>query len=127
VERAGEDPALADQHRPAVDAREHLHLGPRTPQLRRADEHAAQLRQRLALGEGGEGIDLRAVGVAHRHHVEQAEARHRVVLHLARQQDRPGAGAEDRPARLGEGPDRLVEALARQALRERRARRPGSG
>src|SRR3954470_17333697 len=42
VEGRDEDPALARQHRMAVDLREHLDVGPRLLEPRRADEDGAQ-------------------------------------------------------------------------------------
>src|SRR5438128_4972356 len=83
--------ALAQEHRLAVELREHLYAGPRVGHARRADEDAAE---RLAVAGqleiGFEARHLPAVGVA-----ADLEVKHTEVA--AVEQDHPRAGAEDRP------------------------------
>ena len=100
MEGGHDRPALTQQHRLAVELREHLDTGTRVEHARRADEDPVQ---RLVLaGEleiGLEARDLPAVGVPAHLEVEQPEV-------APVEQDHPGAGAENGPL---EAPDRVLE------------------
>ncbi len=116
MECAGEHAALADNHRVAVVAREHLDLGPVPLDPRGADEHRAQRlgAEPVDLELGLEALQLAAEGVAARDRVHQAEV-------LAVADDHPGAGAEHGAPALGVGADRGLEPVALDRLRDRRA------
>src|SRR5437763_15004450 len=96
VEGGNEEPSLARQHRMAVDLRQHLDVGPRVLQPRRADEDRAKRLVAVADVEIGlEAAHLAAEGVAPRPVVAEAEV-------VAVEDDHPRARAEDRavePAR----------------------------
>src|SRR5688572_9378018 len=66
VEGGGPDVSLPHRDRPAVVAREDLHVRAGAAQPRRADEHAGHSGPGTVLGGGRERVDLRAVGVSHR-------------------------------------------------------------
>jgi hypothetical protein len=124
VKGGGQDVALAHQHRLAVHPRQHLHVRAQLAQPRRANEHAAQPGEggvRIGVCGCGEGVHLGAVGVAGGAAVEDGEGFDGMVLHLARQQDRAGAGAQHRVAGGDEAAQRLVELQARQPLGDGRA------
>src|SRR5436309_2474091 len=107
VEGRDEEPAVAGQHRMAVDLREHLDVWPRLLEPRRADEDGAQrlVAVPTAVSEhlqvGLEAAHLPAERVAARPVVAEAEV-------IAVEDDHPGARAEDRTA---EPAHRLVEAV----------------
>ena len=91
VERGDEEPALAREHRPAVDLGEHLDVRADLLDPRRADEDRPQ---RLVLAGhlevGLERRDLASEGVAPHRDVDQPEV-------VAVEHDHPGARAEDGP------------------------------
>src|SRR5690242_16348715 len=91
MERRHEEPSLAQEHRLALELREHLDRRPRDPNARRADEDSAQ-RPAVALQVeiGLEARHLASERVAAHLQVQQAEV-------AAVEQDHPGAGTEDRP------------------------------
>ena len=124
VEGAGEPPALADEYGLPVDPGQDLDPGTGGSEPGGADEdafHAPPLGPGPGTGRRHEGIDLGSIGVALRLDVDESERRHRMIARLARQQDCPGAGAEQCAARQREGPDRLDQAVPVEPFRDRRA------
>ena len=90
VERREQEPAVANEHRLAVELAEHLDAGSELPDPRRADEDAVQ--RRPVAGELDvrlEAPDLATVGVSVDLEVGEAEM-------LSVEHDHSGAGAEDR-------------------------------
>ena len=120
MEGGDEEPSLARQHRVAVDLGEHLDVGPRLLEPRRADEDGAQRLVAVPLRSISRSASklctwrpnaLRRVRV-----VAEAEV-------VAVEDDHPGARAEDRAAELAH---RLVEAVeTASAGRSRSTRRRG--
>ena len=111
VECGDEHCAVPEQHRLAVELREHLDARPGVAHARCADEHAAEGPVLgLELEVGLEARDLAAVGVAVDVDVGQPEV-------VAIDEDHPRAGTEDRPV---ERPDRLVQAVERREAQDRR-------
>src|SRR5689334_13376454 len=97
VEGGDEEPALARQHRMAVDLREHLDVRPRVLEPRRADEDGAQRLVAVPDVEVGlEAPHLAAERVAPRRVVPEAEV-------ASVEDDHPGARAEDRAAEVAHG------------------------
>ena len=114
VEGGGHDPPLAHQHRLAGVPAEHLDVGAERAEARGADEDGLDgAAERRRVDARLERVDLAAEGVALDHGVEQAEAR-LARAHLAREQDRAGAGAGDDAARRVEGA-RAPRTTARRA------------
>src|SRR5204862_3314358 len=107
VEGGDEEPPLARQHRVAVDLGEHVDVGSRVLEPRRADEDSAQrlvavppvVRQHLEVSF--EAVDLAAERVAPRAVVAEAEV-------VAVEEDHPGARSQDRAAELAH---RFVETV----------------
>src|SRR5437870_4704397 len=111
VERGDDEAPLAQQHRLAVELREHLDLRPDLADARRADEDAAE--GLIVAGEreiGLEARDLAAVGVPVDLDVDGAEV-------LPVEHDHPRAGAEQG---AGELAHRLVEPVKAHQADERR-------
>ena len=102
MEGGDEEPSLARQHRMAVDLREHLDVGSRFLEPRRADEDGAQ--RLVAVPDVEirlEAVHLATERVAPRRVIAEAEV-------VAVEDDHPRARPEDRPAELAH---RLVEAV----------------
>src|SRR5436309_3463068 len=100
MEGGDEDPSLPQQHGLATVLGQHLHVGPRLGDARRADEDAAERHGvALELEVCLEARDLPPVGVAPHGEIDETKM-------VPAEQDHPRAGAEDGPA---EAPDRLLE------------------
>ena len=127
VEGAGQQLALAHQHRASRRrARAPRRSGPGSRSCgarMKTQRRPASVRRAVRVDGRGEGVDLRAVGVAHRRDVEQAEASRTGWFSTSRaSRIAPGAGAEDRAARAREGARSARRGpSAREALRDRRA------
>ncbi len=122
VECGNQMSALFHKDRISMILGEHLYAGPRTPDDGRADEYgldtarAGALLKLLAGLDGGDpAVDLTAVGIAFDGHIDHAEAFLRGVLHVGREQNSPGAGAEH-GLLLREAAERLLEIHVIQEL-----------
>src|SRR5438477_4558358 len=94
MERGDEEPALAREHRMAVDLGEHLDVGADVLDPRRADEDGAQRRALPRQIEVGlERRDLAAERVTPHLEIDEPEV-------VPVEHDHPGAGAEHRPVEL---------------------------
>jgi hypothetical protein len=105
MEGRDEKPSLAEEHRVAVQRREHLDLRPCFGHPRRADEHPAQ--HRLALHEleiGFEARHLPSVCVSLDSEVDEIEV-------VAVEQDHSRTGSEDRAFETADG---FLEAIERK-------------
>src|SRR5947209_7118195 len=102
MERRDEQPALAGENGVAVDLGEHLDVGARLREPRRADEDSAQRLVAVAdVQIGLEAVHLATEGVALGAPVAEAEV-------VAVEDDHAGARAEDRPVEVAQ---RVVEAV----------------
>src|SRR5215471_3309752 len=101
VEGSDEDSALACHHRLALVPHERGDGGAGPADARRPNED--HLDGPRTLAEIGlpfrlEAFLLPAVGIAHRRDIDEPQRRLPRALHVARQEDEPGAGAHDGPA-----------------------------
>src|ERR687891_1385966 len=112
VERGDEVAPVPEEHRLAVQLREHLHLGPDVVDLRRADEDPAE--RLLLAGEVEVGLEARhlpAVGVSAHADVHPAQEA------VPPEQDHARARAEDRAL---EAPERLLQPVDANEAADRR-------
>src|SRR5216117_2939616 len=129
VEGGHQDAALPRHHRLVAVGGERLDAGADAPDARGADED--HLDRRGAALEGRatarlEGLALPAVRVALDPDVDEAERELRGALHLPRQENQPGAGAEDRPPLGVELLERRHEPPLVHEFEQRRALAPGN-
>ena len=85
VECAGEPARLTDQHGGSIHPSQYLHPGPGLEQPRRPDEdtlHAREVRMRVGIRRRDERIELRSVGIALGHDVDEPECPDRLIERL---------------------------------------------
>src|SRR3954452_13603293 len=119
VERRGDDIALADGHDAAViETCQDVDVRPRPIDDRRADEDRmdGRVTQDRDVELRLERVELTPERVALDGDVNQREDRRLAACDLAREDDHPGTGPEDRSAARGEIEDRLAGGPAGGAL-----------
>src|SRR5262249_52381312 len=122
MEGRRQDVALPDEHGRAIVLRQDLHTRPQVDEARGPDEDRGERTSGKArLERRFERVDLPPVGVSLDRRVEEAEARLGGRADLAREEDRAGAGTEERAALLREALERGEPRLVAEEAEERRA------
>ena len=118
MEGGGQDPALAHQDGDVAFARQHFHARAQPLKPGGADEnHLQRLFPQPGLAEADGAFRLPPVGVAPDANVQRPQTGLRRILHLLRQKDGAGAGAEGRLG-VNELTELFQEAALLQELQE---------